>query len=137
MIYNVKVSRNINFYATSSNPKKYILYTDFESIYNDAITNLDNPSNLNLIHLISYETDTLKLVDEHYDVILNTSKHGLGVNLCRNILKLNQNRVIIISCNKKSFERDMKILGQKYKIEDKIDIETNYIVTVYFITKDQ
>jgi len=28
----------------------------------------------------------------------------------------------------------MKILSQKYKIEKQIDIETNYIVTVYFIT---
>ena len=74
-------------------------------------------------------------VDESYDVILNTSKHGLGLNLCENILKLDQQRIIIISCNKKSFEKDMKILSQKYKIEHKIDIETNYVVSVYFITK--
>jgi hypothetical protein len=120
------------FFIKLLNPKKYILYTDFESIYNDAITNL---SDLNSIKLISYETDSIKLVDEPYDVILNTSKHGLGVNLCRNILKLDQQRIIIISCNKKSFEKDMKILSQKYKIERQIDIETNYVVTVYFIIK--
>ena len=120
------------FFVKLLKPEKYIIYTDFESIYNDCITNLDHT---NSIHLISYETDTIELVDESYDVILNTSKHGLGVNLCRNILKLNQNRIIIVSCNKKSFQRDMKILSQKYKIEKQIDIETNYIVTVYFITK--
>lgn len=120
------------FFIKLLQPKKYILYTDFESIYNDAITNLDN---LNNIYLISYETDSIKLVDESYDVILNTSKHGMGLNLCRNILKLDQQRIIIISCNKKSFEKDMKILSQKYKIDRQIDIETNYIVTVYFITK--
>ena len=120
------------FFIKLLNPKKYILYTDFESIYNDAITNL---SDLNSIKLISYETDSIKLVDESYDVILNTSKHGLGLNLCENILKLDQQRIIIISCNKKSFEKDMKNLSQKYKIERQIDIETNYVVTVYFITK--
>jgi len=120
------------FFIKLLQPKKYILYTDFESIYNDAITNL---SDLNSIKLISYETDSIKLVDEPYDVILNTSKHGLGSNLCKNILKLDQQRIIIISCNKKSFEKDMKILSQKYKIEYKIDIETNYVVTVYFIKK--
>ena len=121
------------FFIRLLNPKKYILYTDFESIYVDATINLDNPDN---IHLISYESDSIKMInnsEESFDVILNTSKHGLGVNLCRNILKLNQNRVIIISCNKRSFERDMKILGQRYKIERQIDIETNYIVTVYFL----
>ena len=53
----------------------------------------------------------------------------------KNLLKLNQQRMIIISCNKKSFEKDMKILDQKYKIERQIDIKTNYIVTVYFIIK--
>ena len=120
------------FFVKLLKPKKYIIYTDFESIYNDAITNL---SDLNSIKLISYETDSIKLVDESYDVILNTSKHGLGLNLCRNILKLDQQRIIIISCNKKSFQRDMKILSQKYKIEKQIDIETNYIVSIYFIIK--
>ena len=120
------------FFIKLLKPKKYILYTDFESIYNDAITNLDD---LNNIHLISYETDEIKLVDKSYDIILNTSKHGLGVNLCKNILRLDQQRIIIISCNKKSFERDMKILDQKYKIERQIDIKTNYVVTIYFITK--
>jgi hypothetical protein len=120
------------FFVRLLKPKKYIIYTDFESIYNDAIINLDN---LNNIHLISYETDEIELIKESYDIILNTSKHGLGVNLCKNLLKLNQQRMIIISCNKKSFEKDMKILDQKYKIERQIDIKTNYIVTVYFIIK--
>ena len=85
--------------------------------------------------MLSYETDEIELIKESYDIILNTSKHGLGVNLCKNLLKLNQQRMIIISCNKKSFEKDMKILDQKYKIERQIDIKTNYIVTVYFIIK--
>jgi hypothetical protein len=102
------------FFIKLLNPKKYILYTDFESIYNDAITNL---SDLNSIQLISYETDSIKMinnsVDESYDIILNTSKHGLCINLCENILKLDQQRIIIISCNKKSFEKDMKMFKSK------------------------
>ena len=119
------------FYNILLKPHKYIMYTDFQSIYEDACRNF----NSNDIYLINYDTDILKKTDYNYSLIANTSKHGLGDNLCKEINKLYLDEIIIISCNKKSFLRDFNILKIKYNLIKMFDINTNYNVSVYFLSK--
>lgn len=118
------------FYKVLLNPLEYIMYTDYESIYKDSLLN----GNQNTF-LINYDTDKLKKVDSNYTLIANTSKSGLGVNLAKSILELDLNYIVIISCNKKSFQRDFLILKQKYFISKKFELKTNYIVDVIFLYK--
>ena len=131
------------FFAKLLKPQRFIAYTDFQSIYNDAICNF--PENKDNIKLINYEKDNLdnldivdsKIVNSEivkYHLIANTSKHGLGKNLCQEILKLNFNNITIISCNKKSFQKDYLMLQTKYYITKIFDVNTNYSVCIYFLT---
>jgi hypothetical protein len=121
------------FFAKLLNPQNSIFYTDFESIYNDA--NINFPKNN--IHLIDYDKDKLNLdLIFKYDIntlITNTSKSGLGVNMCNEILNIKFKNVIIISCNRKSFMKDFNILCKKYSIKKIYDIKTNYTVSIYFL----
>lgn len=120
------------FYATLLNPEidTCIMYTDFQSIYDDATHNF--PDNKQ-ISLINYDKDTLQKSTPDYFMIANTSKHGLGNNLCNEILKLELNDIVIISCNVRSFMRDYKKLSSKYNIVKIYDINTNYNVCMYFL----
>lgn len=134
------ISRNIYFIggemvflAKLLKPDKKIMYTDYLSIYEDAKLNYDLDKDN--IHLINYDKDKLKSVSSDYILIANTSKGGLGQNLCKEIIKLNMEQIIIISCNRKSFVRDLIKLEHKYKINKMFDINTNYMVSVYFLAK--
>ena len=118
-------------------PRNFIMYTDFESIYNDALRNF--PQNKDNIYLINYNIDKLKSIDtidnfDDYILIANTSKSGLGENLAKNITDIGLKNVVIISCNKKSFNTDYKILKNKYKINKTFEIITNYTVSIYFLS---
>ena len=107
-----------------------IMYTDFQSIYDDATRNF--PDNKQIL-LINYDKDILQKTTPDYFMIANTSKHGLGNNLCNEILKLELNNIVIISCNVRSFMRDYKKLSYKYNIVKIYDINTNYNVCMYFL----
>lgn len=124
-------------------PENFIALTDFESIYSDAVYNF--PENKENIKLINYEKNIIdnldnldnldKVILDEYHLIANTSKHGLGKNLCKEILKINLKNITIISCNKKSFERDYQMLNMKYYITKIFDINTNYSVCIYFLVR--
>ncbi len=118
-------------------PINFIMYTDFESIYNDALRNF--PQNKDNIYLINYDIDKLNSIDitdnfDDYILIANTSKSGLGENLAKNIINIGLKNIVIISCNKKSFNRDYNILKNKYRINNTFEIITNYIVSIYFLS---
>lgn len=68
-------------------------------------------------------------------MIANTSKHGLGNNLCQEIINIGYNNLLIISCNKKSFNRDYDTLKNKYIINKLFSIKTNYEVC-YLVEKN-
>jgi hypothetical protein len=121
------------FIAKLLKPIKKVMYTDYISIYDDAKLNF--VSDQDNIHLINYDKDKLKYVSTDYILIANTSKQGLGQNLCRELLKLNLDEIVIISCNRKSFIRDLTNLQHKYKINKMFDINTNYMVSIYFLNK--
>lgn len=116
------------FYKALLNPIQYIMYTDYESIYKDSILN----GNL-YTYLINYETDKLKQIEHNYVLIANTSKSGLGKNLSKSITELDLNMLVIISCNKKSFQKDLLILKEKYSIVKRFELKTNYTVDVIFL----
>lgn len=118
------------FFVKLLNPDDFIMYTDFESIYNDSIVNFPDKKEINLI---GYTNCELQIVDTNYQLIANTSKHGLEKHLCKQILKLKLKNIIIISCNKKSFVSDYNILKSTYKIDKIFDINTNYSVCIYFL----
>ena len=110
------------------------MITDYESIYEDAKRNITQNEN-NIIKMINYDKDKLirpENIDE-YILITNTSKQGLGENLCNEILKLGCKTIFIISCNSKSFYRDYEILKRIYEINKIFEIKTNYIVTIYLL----
>lgn len=120
------------FFANLLKPEQFIMYTDFESIYNDA--NINFPNNSENINFISYSSCKLKACDKNYHLIANTSKHGLEKYLAREIMKIGFKNITIISCNKKSFISDYNILKSKYVITKIYDITTNYSVCVYFLS---
>ena len=93
-------------------------YSDFESIINDTKY---NSTNYNSIKLINYNTFELnKEIDKSNSLtICNTSKSGLGNNLCE---KIKTKYVIIISCNKKSFAKDYILLKNRYHIIKNLEI---------------
>ena len=114
------------FFAKLLNPADFIMYTDFESIYNDALINF--PESSDKINMISYLSSNLKKTDLDFHLIANTSKHGLEKYLCNEIMKLGLKNITIISCNKRSFTSDYHILKSKYIIDKIYDITTNYSV---------
>ena len=118
------------FYKVLLNPSEYIMYTDYESIYKDSLLNQNSNT-----YLINYDTDKLKKVDSNYVLIANTSKSGLGVNLAKSILELDLKTLVIISCNKKSFQRDFVILNKKYYVSKRFELISNYNVDVIFLYK--
>jgi len=120
------------FYKALLNPSEYIMYTDYESIYLDSISN----GNLNTF-LIDYDKDQLKRIDSDFILIANTSKGGLGKNLAKSISELDLNQIVIISCNKKSFQRDFIILKEKYFISMEYELKTNMSVWIIFLYKNK
>ena len=108
--------------------QKYF-YSDYKSIVDDTII---NDINSKYVKLIDYTDKNIKI--ECGDLILvNNGKSGLGINLCEKILENNYKWIIIISCNNKSFENDYKLLNKKYKIINKLEIFTNYLINLYFL----
>lgn len=119
------------FFAKLLKPKEFIMYTDFESIYEDALINFSEKKNN--INLITYNFSKLNKTDKDYILIANTSRNGLDKNLCKEVLELELKKIVIVSCNKKSFIRDFTYLCNKYKITKIFDLNTNYTVSVYFL----
>ena len=108
--------------------QKYF-YSDYKSIVDDTV---HNNINLKYVKLIDYENKDIKI--ESGDMILvNNGKSGLGINLCQKILENEYEWIIIISCNNKSFENDYEILNMKYKIINKLEIFTNYLINLIFL----
>jgi hypothetical protein len=129
----------------SSIHRKYFL-TDFQSIYNDLKYNysgtLNNPNkldNLENILLIDYKTVSIDWEKYNCDlgksvIIANTGYQGLGENLASQLAISKISVIYIISCNETSFQKDFVILGQRYIVDRKIEIRTNYSVWIYKLT---
>lgn len=102
-------------------------YSDFESIIED--TKYNNTSNKS-IKFVDYNTFVFdeKISCENSLTICNTSKTGLGANLCNQI---KTKYVIIISCNKKSFMRDYKLLQDKYVIKKNLEVNN---INIYLLS---
>jgi len=100
-------------------------YSNSSKIINT--TKLNNVK-YNSIHLVNYKTKFLKIYTDY--LIINISKSGIGNILCDNILNIGYKNIIIISCNDKSLFKDLLILCKSYEIKHKINIVTNYKVTV-------
>jgi hypothetical protein len=112
-------------------------FTDFESIYDDLINNYTKylDKGLDTIKLINYNTYTFPCLDTI--LIVNTSFHGLGKNLSKEIANSHCNQIHIISCNWKSFLEDFQILQTKYFISNITEIYTCnsiYIIKLSNIT---
>jgi hypothetical protein len=114
---------------------KLICYSDFQSIVDDTKDNLKTSENIFLVdyddftfsmETFSMETfsmETFSIEDDAY-IVANTGKTGLNINICNNIIK-NKNKIkkiIIISCNEKSFIKDYNYLMKFYKLINKIII---------------
>ena len=142
-IYDILISNVINkklyfiggemvFYNKLLKPLEYIMITDYQSIYDDALYNFQH--NEDNIFLINYLSDKLINTTNDFTVIANTSKNGLQSNLCHQLLSLKFQQIIIISCNKKSFDKDFIILSSIYKLSSSYVLSTNYSVTIYFLS---
>ena len=100
------------------------IYSDFIEICDIAKLNNTNAS----CNHINYNTAELYYND--YDVcVINTGKAGCGLNLCMNLATIKPKDIYIISCNKKSFDNDLRILKQCYRI----DLAFNFANKLYGI----
>lgn len=110
-------------------------YTDMPSIFEDINYNVKlNDKNIKA-SLIDYNTYDIAFElneffrDLPYTVIINTSKSGMGENLSQQLAKTLAKRIIIISCNRKSFIKDCIFLHKGgYKMKDQQVAMTNYEV---------
>ena len=123
----------------SSIHRKYFL-TDFQSIYDDLKNNysgtLDTTENQENILLIDYKTVSLDWKKYICNlgksvIIANTGYQGLGENLASQLAISKISVIYIISCNETSFQKDFAILEQRYIVDRKIEIITNYSVWIY------
>lgn len=113
--------------------RKYFI-TDFQSIYDDLLYNYS--SNCHITH-VDYKTCVLDdILECNKYMIANTGYHGLGANLCQNLVRMQMNGIYIISCNKKSFQKDFVILSSTYKLVGEYEIRTNYSVWIYKLVLD-
>jgi len=109
---------------------KLICYSDFQSIVDDTKDNLKTSENIFLVDyddftfsMETFSMETFSIEDDAY-IVANTGKTGLNINICNNIIK-NKNKIkkiIIISCNEKSFIKDYNYLMKFYKLINKIII---------------
>ncbi len=119
-------------FGTIINSEKKYFYSDYKSIVDDTII---NDINSNYVELVNYEDKKINI--KNGDIILiNNGKSGLGNNLCKKILENDYEWIVIISCNNKSFENDYKILNIKYKIINRFEIYTNYLINLIFLQKN-
>jgi hypothetical protein len=105
--------------------KKYF-YTNNKFIYNDTIKNDTKKSEY---YLIDYTLDKIE-INRPIDVLIsNISKHGLREHLCNQIIKLKPKYIIMITCNEKSLNKDIKLLVN-YIIIKQFKYTTNFTVQV-------
>jgi hypothetical protein len=126
-----------------------IFYTDYKSIYDDLIYNYNMDSNMDsniIISLVNYKTcenivfyndvDCVRacVLEKNNNIIIaNTGLQGLG-NCLSNFLNTSRiYKIIVISCNPKSWLKDFNILKKNYKIIKTINIKTNYTISLYFL----
>ncbi|MDK2900355.1 MAG: rRNA (uracil1939-C5)-methyltransferase, partial [Thermosipho sp. (in: thermotogales)] len=58
-------------------------------------------------------------VNEKFDVIvLDPPRAGIGSEAVKKILELSPQKIGYVSCNPTTFARDLKLLLEKYEIED-------------------
>jgi 23S rRNA (uracil1939-C5)-methyltransferase len=63
--------------------------------------------------------DYLNQVNEKFDVIvLDPPRTGIGTEAVKKILELSPQKIGYVSCNPTTFARDLKLLLEKYEIED-------------------
>lgn len=102
---------------------KLVCYSDFQSIVDDTKDNLKTSENIFLVNYndFTFSIETFSIEDDAY-IVANTGKTGLNINICNNIIK-NKNKIkkiIIISCNDKSFTKDYDYLMKFYRLINKI-----------------
>lgn len=114
-------------------------YSDYQSIVDDTLKNIPNQKNC---HLIDYKNLKFNNYSEKKDccsyniALINNGKAGFGKELCNEILRSGIfNKIFIISCNQKSFDRDFNILKSKYFIDKQFTFETNYIINFFILTQ--
>jgi hypothetical protein len=101
---------------------KLLCYSDYKSIVDDTEFNIGTYDN---VHLVDYSIFTFSTNSSNTCLIANTSKSGMGINLCNNIIRNNIKKLVIISCNEKSFSNDYSIIMKYYSITIKKII--NYV----------
>lgn len=116
--------------------------TDYQSIYDDLKYNYPKANN----NLIDYKTCSLEWISKlnikkninssgNIYIIANTGYHGLGKHLATELLTTTADIIYIVSCNKKSFQNDFRILAIQYNITQVLEITTNYSVYIYKLSK--
>jgi hypothetical protein len=134
------IGGEITLFGKILNYEKALFYTDFRSIYLDILRNINIDNESRKCKLINYDNCSIYnevnefMSDDEYCIILNTGSSGLGKHLATELSKLLAYRLIIISCNKKSFAKDIIILETGgYLVKYKYDIVTNYEINIYIL----
>lgn len=117
-----------------------LFYTDFDSIYNDVIRNININNITTKCKLIDYSKYKISYdINKHFRdnkicTIINTGKSGIGENISNELARTLLSQLIVISCNRKTFLNDFEILQKGgYNIKACFNINTNYEVSVYIL----
>lgn len=110
-------------------------FSDTQSIIEDSINNISH--NHKKIELIDYKKDYLGpkinfTKNTNNILIINISKSGLKDKFSNEILDLEFTKIIYISCNLNSFNKDFLVLQNKYRIYKYIEFAK---INIYFFEK--
>lgn len=89
-------------------------------IVKEAINNADHNLKLNNIDNVEFEcNDVDKINDKYKDIdiiIVDPPRTGLNKKALDNVLSINANKIIYVSCNSTTLARDFNILKEKYNL---------------------
>lgn len=89
-------------------------------IVKEAINNANNNLKLNNIDNVEFECNGVDNINDNYKdidiIIVDPPRTGLNKKALDNILSINANKIIYVSCNSTSLARDLNILKEKYNL---------------------
>jgi len=109
--------------------KSKIYISDTSNIVHDSM--LNNPNHVNSSYqLVVYQNILFDwaTIRPNSVAICNVSKHGLGNNLCEQIIKIRPKILLIIWCNYRAFKKDYQLLRSFYNLKNIFRYLTNYEV---------
>lgn len=89
-----------------------------KSAYSEMVNNVKNSSLSNVKTKLAKSEEALEYIEENMTVIVDPPRAGCDKKLIEKFLEINPEKIIYLSCNPATQARDVKMLLEKYEIEE-------------------